>query len=120
MSFLQVRASLGDVFFGARCSCPDGRGEEPNGKESGSAPWQWKGQDDQSEDDEGQATSKLILTERNPWLTPTESCATEQEEERLVRAPLASDRLETQLARCQCGGPANAENHLHPSCRHEI
>ena len=50
-----------------------------------------KGQGDKSEDDEGQATSKLILTERNPWLTPTESCATEQEEERIVRAPLASD-----------------------------
>ena len=31
-----------------------------------------------------------------------------------MRAPLASDRLETQLARCQCGAPANAENHLHP------
>ena len=86
-----MRAPLGDVFFGVRCSCPDGRGKEPNGKESGSAPWQWKGQGDQSEDDEGQAASKLILTEGNPWLTPTESCATEQEEERLVRAPLASD-----------------------------
>ena len=79
-----------------------------------SAPWQWKGQDDQSEDDEGRAASKLIFTEGNPWLTPTESCATEQEEEKLVRAPLASDRLETQLARCQCSGAENAENHLHP------
>ena len=33
--FLQLRASLGDVFCCVRCSCPDGRGKEPNGKESG-------------------------------------------------------------------------------------
>ena len=50
--------------------------------------WQWEEQDDPSEDDE-ELPPKLILEERNPWLTPTESCVsdeTEEEEEKLKRA----------------------------------
>ena len=119
--------SLADtILFFVKCSCRDDLGKEPCGKESGRKSWQWKEQDELSKDDE-EPPPKLILKERNLWLTPTESCAsdeTEEEEEKLVRAPpgLADPVGEDvkrsdsrhELHGCQSGVTANAENHLQP------
>ena len=60
-------------------------------KRTRSEPWQWKEQDNLPEDVK-ELPLKLTLKQRNPWLTPTESCASdepEEEEERLALTPLA-------------------------------
>ena len=43
-------------------------------------PWQWMEKDKGSQDDE-ELRPKLIFKERNPRLTPTESCASDDMEE---------------------------------------
>ena len=90
-----------------------------------SDPWQGEEPDELSEDDE-EPPPKLILKERNPWLTPTESCASDEteEEEKLIRAPFGlsdpvgkdvkSSDSRHELHGCQSGATANAGNHLQP------
>ena len=91
-----------------------------------SEPWQWKEQDDLSADVE-ELPPKLTLKKKNPWLTPTESCASgeaEEKEEKHRRAPLGlSDPVGEDAKRsdsrhelhgCQSDVSANAGNHLQP------
>ena len=78
-------------------------------------PWQRKGQEKSSQDED--LLPKLILKERNPWLTPTENCAsdeTEEEMEAMVAQPGLSDPVgevvrETRLETQPSGMP---ENHI--------
>ena len=77
-----------------------------------------------SEDDE-ELPPKPSLKERNPWVTVTEFCAsdeTEEEEEKLIYLhgfrPVGGDvrRRDSrhEMHGCQSGVTANAGNHLHP------
>ena len=70
--------------------CRNGCGKKAVGREHAwIGPWQWDEKDKGTEEDE-QFFFIHILKERKPWLTPTESCAsdeTEEEEVRPLRAP---------------------------------
>ena len=99
--------------------------EESYWKETWTEPWLWKERDEGAEGDE-ELFQKLILKARNPWLTPTESCTsdeTEEEEVKQLSAPPSlgyfhrrSDdtRSESCFKRVQTGVTGKAESHLHP------
>ena len=82
-----------------RCSLRDGRGKEPNGKESG-----W-GRGNGKSKTTLELPPKLVL-ERNPWVTPTASCVSDEAEEekvKLVRAPRGlADRIGEDVKRRGC------------------
>ena len=71
-----------------------------------------------------ESSQMIILKEWNPWLTPTESCEsdeTENEEVKPFKAPpglpdilIEETRLREPMLECQTGVTAKVVSHLHP------
>ena len=87
MKFFGFRFLTGALWFfsefscdSQHCSCRNGRGKKVTGKKHGLSHGNGWRKTKGSQDDE-ELLPKLILKERNPWLTPIGSCAVDEREE---------------------------------------